>query len=147
MQTDHIEVVWSKKWVKAHLPATWRLLKNSEKFTKHSHIHAAINRRAALLSTISRVTENGLVALIRSGMDCDCTQYYSVCHIKPMTSVVKFLKDEEEHRAWLDGPESVYFGKPSEYPETNLYSDRALAAYEDGHISHVTWADISEMHE
>lgn len=118
------------------LPQARRRLKN---------VDYQINKKAALRRRWTEVAEDGQIATIRSGMDCDCTQYYHVYHGPVPVSVVAWLRDEDEHREWLDGPESCSFGKPSEHPKEHRSSDRALEAYENGHPSRVTWARYDEM--
>jgi hypothetical protein len=85
--------------------------------------------------------EDGMIAVIREGMDCDCVQYRTVRHI-PVPSLAAWLKAEDENQQWLDGPESHYFGRPSDYPIEHVTRDRALEAYEDGHPGYVTWGDL-----
>lgn len=94
-----------------------------------------------LKDRIAECTEDGMVAVIRDGMDCDCTQYLRVTHI-PAPTLVAWNKAEEDHYEWLDGPESTHFGKPSEYPERHRSSDRALEAYENGSMHLVTRTDL-----
>lgn len=106
----------------------------------------AINERAGYARQIAKNAEGGRIAVCRSGMDCDCVQYSHVTHIDVPVSLFAYVRNEHEHEQYLDGPESSSFGKPSECPEEYLSSDRALAAFEDGHPSTVTWADRSEMH-
>ncbi len=94
-----------------------------------------INQKAALAARLAAVQENGIVAMIRSGMDCDCSQYRRVAHMPVPVSLDRFLRDEAKHEEWLDGPESTYFARPSEEPEDYRSRDLALEAYEDGHPS------------
>lgn len=101
-----------------------------------------INERAGWDAAFKRNAEDGVVALRRSGMDCDCTQYVHVTHMEVPVSLFAFVRGEEEHRQWLDGPESTTIGRPSEYPERHASADRALEAYEDGHPNVVYWGDL-----
>lgn len=110
--------------------------------TKERWINIKINERAAIKARWNAVSENGMIAVCRSGMDCDCTQYAHVSHVAVPLSVFQWMIDEDEHRQWLDGPESTWFAKPSDYPQMYRSSDRALEAYEEGHISTVTWTDL-----
>lgn len=112
--------------------------------TQHSiaAVHHQINERAQWEARFRRSQENGRVALIRSGMDCDCTQYYRVSHIDVPTSLVAWVRNEDHHQEWLDGPESTSIGKPSENPERYASADRALEAYEDGHPHRVSWGPL-----
>jgi hypothetical protein len=104
-----------------------------------------INERAEWAAAFAKFGRGGKVALCRSGMDCDCTQYSHVTHMDVPKSLFAFIKAEEEHREWLDGPESTWLEVVEDAPEEDLYSDRALEAYEEGHASHVTWAAHSEL--
>lgn len=117
----------------------------SERLGRACSVDFAINRRAEYQEAINHYQEDGVVAFILEGMDCDCTQYKRVSHMKVPKSIFVFLIEEEKRVEWLDGPESSYFGKPSQYPKMHLQSDRALAAYEDGHMHSVTWASEDEM--
>ena len=109
-------------------------------------IDYAINERAAVKAAIEAATEKGYDAIVRDGMDCDCMQYHQVAHVPAPLSVFAFCKAEDDHRKWLDGPESMQIAKPSDYPEPkHISSDRALAAYEDGHASYVTYAPLEEL--
>lgn len=83
-----------------------------------------------------------MIAVMRSGMDCDCTQYSSVRHVEAPKSILKFIRDEEEHREYLDGPESVSYGKPSDNEPDYRSADRAMEAYENGHPSRVEWGPL-----
>jgi hypothetical protein len=119
---------------------------HSAALAKLKNVDFRINERAGYARRFAEVAENGRVALCRSGMDCDCTQYRTTTHMDVPVSLFAFVRSEHEHERWLDGTESVWFDRLSEQPEMHLSSDRALAAYEDGHSSTVSWADASEMH-
>jgi hypothetical protein len=101
-----------------------------------------INERAGWQDAFERNAEQGYVAICRSGMDCDCTQYADTRHMPVPVSLVAWVKGENEHQHWLDGPESTWVGKPSDYPARHASADRALEAYEDGHPSVVYWGDL-----
>jgi hypothetical protein len=97
-------------------------------------IDHAINYRANLVTALDAATENGRVAICRSGMDCDSVQYSSEDVIDRPRNIIAFLKAEGEHERWLDGPESTWFDKPSNVDDGHYASrDRALEAFEDGH--------------
>lgn len=72
--------------------------------------------KVILKATIAACTENGLVALCRSGRDCDGVSYSSVDHI-PAPGLMAFITSQADHEAWLDGPENTWFAKPSDEPE------------------------------
>lgn len=105
-------------------------------------VHDHLTERAALKLHIEACTEGGKIAIHRSGMDCDCTQYRSCRIVDAPKSVFAFVHGEEKHREWLDGPESMWIDKPSRSVEGHASADRALEAYEDGHPGTVYWGDL-----
>lgn len=123
-------------------PALRKAVKNAVRMSLASR-YDGLAEKQALLRRIQSCTENGHIAICRSGMDCDCTQYSRVT-IVPVPTLVAFIRDEDEHQQWLDGPESVWIDKPSDHDNRNYYasSDRALEAYENGHPHRVTWTDL-----
>lgn len=118
---------------------------NRDALRRLKNVDHRINERAEWADAFYWHARDGKVALIREGMDCDCTQYRHVSHIDVPKSLVAFVRDEEEHRRWLDGTERTWVDSPYDEEEEDLYSDRALEAYEEGHPGTVTWADRSEM--
>ena len=129
-----------------------KIKRNLKKIVKMGHdshsrvpaIHSRITERGNARARFAAMAENGLVAICRSGMDCDCTQYSSV-RIEPVpVSIVAWLKAEDEHNQWLDGPESMWIDAPSSHDNEDRYAsaDRALEAYEDGHSSVVYWGSL-----
>jgi hypothetical protein len=102
-----------------------------------------LQQKADLLAHWHEVAEDGKIAVIREGMDCDCTQYRRVSVI-PMPGLMAWLVEEDKHQQYLDGPESHYFGKPSRHEPGYKSRDRALEAYEDGHPHYVTWGDLDD---
>jgi hypothetical protein len=126
-----------------------QLRKIFKEFAKghHAHartpwVHSSINDRARLLKQIQANTEDGMIAVYRSGMDCDCTQY-SRCSIIPAPKGA-FIEQyhEDQHQQWLDGPESSWYGKPSQAEPHYKSADRALEAYEEGHPHLILWGDL-----
>ena len=117
---------------------------NFERIKQLAGIHYTINERAEWRRAFEARQEGGKVAVVRSGMDCDCTQYKRVTIIDTPSSVVEWLDEEWKHREWLDGPESVWLEPPSWWPDGNHYAsrDRALEAFEDGHPHRVTWGEL-----
>ena len=89
--------------------------------------------RAQALAEMAACTENGKVALIESGMDCDCVRYSGRVHIVDATEeAVEELYDYVYK--WADGPVSLAFCKPSVAKQVRYTSrDLALEAFEDGH--------------
>lgn len=124
--------------------SAWRRVLREDaarRYPKHGRLHWRINDRADLAGVITRYAEDGKIAVIRSGMDCDCTQYYRATIID-VPQLFAWQRDEDEHQQWLDGPESTSFARPSETEPRYASSDRALEAYEDGHPGYVTWTDL-----
>lgn len=105
-----------------------------------SRVHHSINRRAAVRRAIDSVAVGGRVASVRSGMDCDCTQYFRKVTIDVPESLMKWQRDEDHHQSYLDGPESQWWEAPGE--DEFRSADRALEAYENGHPSVVYFGDL-----
>lgn len=82
---------------------------------------------------IKSVAEHGEVAVVESGMDCDCVQYSG--HVTITTADVRAVEDHiAERLAWADGPINFRLMKPSEARGLVARSrDLALEAYENGH--------------
>lgn len=117
---------------------------NHDRVRQLAGVHFTINERDSWRRAFEARQEAGHIAVVRSGMDCDCTQYKRVSIIDAPVSVVAWLRDEWEHRNWLDGPESVWLEPPSNWPDGNHYvsRDRALEAFEEGHPHYVTWGEL-----
>lgn len=93
-----------------------------------------INEKAAWRAKIDAATENGKVGIVVAGMDCDCSKYYHEKVVVAPVSIVRWLRDYDAHCEWLDGPENMYFVKPSQIRDGySEHRDLALEAYEDGH--------------
>ena len=93
-------------------------------------------RRADFAATVYSRAENGLVALVTSGMDCDCVQY---CYSYVVTAVPFAIRHEIDGKYnWADGPMHCHVCKPSERPEA-FSRDLAMEAYENGH-PHIVYA-------
>jgi len=85
------------------------------------------------------LTENGEIAVVVSGRDCDGVEYHNRVSIVPVEEADACEAGEEE---WADGP--IYFERmrPSE-AKTLEYSSRDLVAeaHENGH-SHVIYSSM-----
>lgn len=121
----------------------WPTPPNARRYIKA--VDLSINIRVEWQRRFIKNSENGIIAICRSGMDCDCTQYRTVTHMATPVSLMAWVRDEDSNREWLDGPETTWVAKPSDEPEGSLYSDRAMAAHEDGHPGRVTLATMDEM--
>ncbi len=84
--------------------------------------------RLSLKMRIEECTENGKIAVCRSGHDCDLCYYDSVRIIDAPVSVFAFERAEDRHREYLDGPESMWIDKPSKHAWDNFYQSRDVAA-------------------
>lgn len=93
----------------------------------------ARQRRQALHRRIAECAEDGQVALIESGMDCDCVQYSG--YVSLCDATVAAFDAEYAHRAkWADGPFSIAIERPSVARGIRRESrDLAAEAFEDGH--------------
>jgi len=121
-----------------------QFVKNYSAMPKRSpNLHCRITERGNARAVMAARAENGMIAICRSGMDCDCVQYASVRIVPVPVSIVAWLKEEDEHNQWLDGPESMWIDQPSQHDDEESYrsADRALEAYEDGR-STVYWGDL-----
>ena len=74
--------------------------------------------KAKVKARFEDCAENGKIAVFRSGRDCDGVSYIHVDHID-VPGVAEWLRDEDEHARWLDGPENVSIFRPSTCPEHN----------------------------
>lgn len=105
-------------------------------------VHSSIEQRAGYRRILDTCVEDGKIGYVRSGMDCDCTQYRREDVRPAPAGAFVFQREEDEHQSWLDGPESTYWLRPSETEKSYRSADRALEAYEDGHPSVVYWGDL-----
>jgi len=87
--------------------------------------------RVEVADTIRRYTEDGQIAVVTSGMDCDCSQYIRST-LRTNLTPVAFLAARDDDYTWADGPINVGLCRPSERPES-ASRDLAMEAYEDGH--------------
>ena len=93
----------------------------------------AARKRRSLHSSIQKKQENGKIAVIWSGMDCDCIKYLGAFHI--MAADWRVIDEHiAQYYKWADGPCGYYFERPS-VAKTIPYhaSDPILAAFENGH--------------
>lgn len=88
--------------------------------------------------TLDKYTVDGKLGVVKSGMDCDCTQYYREYVMDAPRTVAEFKRWDAARVDALDGPESVYFCRPEEVEPQHRSLDLALRAYEDGH-AHVVY--------
>jgi hypothetical protein len=135
--------------VPAEVPEGARLkIAHLIRWEHYESAHAATQRRLALHRQIEECAEyvsfvsSGLgplfysarfVAIVESGMDCDCVEYSGKVSIVPADwrAVIKHMDDAEK---WADGPISFAIVSPSKARGIEYSSrDRIAEAFEDGH--------------
>ncbi len=95
------------------------------------------------LHTRGRLLNDGMVqvtaptiAVVWSGMDCDCSAYSNKVRFIDVTYDAKFVVEDHILKAYeyADGPCNWFLMKPSEAERLTYHSrDLALEAFEDGH--------------
>jgi len=101
--------------------------------------HKKATARRAFLRSLAEKAENGSIAMVWSGMDCDGVRYRN--SVKTVKADVKSVMEaENEEYEWADGPCNYYLEKPS-VAKTLQYSSRdlVLEAFEDGHPHSITY--------
>ena len=77
------------------------------------------------------LVESGMIAMVTSGMDCDCVEWENEVTIMP---VGEAHQAEESEYEWADGPITVEWMKPSEALKlVKKTRDRIASAHEAGH--------------
>ena len=94
--------------------------------------------RSELKQRIERVVEGGMVAIHKTGMDCDCSTWDYVEHER-FRGVFAHEREWQEYMDGAEGPQSMGFHSPSHYPEQSESRDLALEAFEDGHPHYVSY--------
>ena len=93
----------------------------------------ARQKRATILRQVVEYAENGKIAMVNSGMDCDCSRWENSVSVIRATvkSVDKWVND---FYSSAEGPQSYRLERPS-VARTLQHSSRdlALEAFEDGH--------------
>lgn len=103
-----------------------------------AHATEARTARQSLLRSVKQFAEDGKVAVVWSGRDCDGVRYHNDVRLIDASIVAV-----DEHIAhtyeWADGPCSYWITTPA-YGRTLSYESRDLVmeAHEDGH-SHVIY--------
>jgi len=90
-------------------------------------------RRMTMIRQVKEFAESGKIAMVNSGMDCDCSRWENAYSIIPATV--------EAVDAWVDhfysnaeGPQSCHVERVSVAKRLQRSSrDLALEAFEDGH--------------
>ncbi|MDR3502945.1 MAG: hypothetical protein P4L79_10205 [Legionella sp.] len=89
--------------------------------------------KLALANKIKECEENGKVAILTSGMDCDGVRYSGQkSFVDAYLTVVE--QEIDEANKWADGPIHMSIVKPSEARKVAYESrDLGMEAFEDGH--------------
>lgn len=92
-----------------------------------------INERAGLMQRIAKCNENGWIAVVESGRDCDGVKYSGRvhdCEANPQA----YHKLCSDILSWADGPCGFYITHPSAAAEISYESrDLGAEAFENGH--------------
>jgi hypothetical protein len=96
--------------------------------------HAATQRRVKFFRDLKELAEEGKIAIVSSGMDCDGVEYSGDWTIVDATKEA-VEKEVESINKWADGPiYNLGLMKPSDARQINRTSrDRTMEAFEDGH--------------
>lgn len=95
-------------------------------------------KRQLLVSSVSKFAQDGRVAVVWSGRDCDGVRYHN--DVRMIEATVKAVDEHINHTyEWADGPCSYWITTPT-YGRSLVYESRDLVmeAFEDGH-SHVIY--------
>ncbi len=111
----------------------WRLPQSAPR----RYLRVDVDTNAWARRIIDAHARNGRIGFIRSGMDCDCTQYYAESTMSIDGTVAGFLRWYNGYLEGLEGPDSHRFCDPDQIEPVYRTRDRAMEAYEDGHISTV----------
>lgn len=103
-----------------------------DRVSDNYNVHWNINNRVKLKRVLDNNSEDGMIAMIDTGMDCDCVSWCDVCHMStPSVSKVMLLEDKQQEYA--EGPCSLNWGKPSEHITGRQTRDHIMEAHENGH--------------
>lgn len=100
---------------KVRMGRAWQF-QNNERVEALPKVHHLINQLANMKANISLTNENGKVAFIMEGMDCD-GQYRSVRIIDAPIGPFVWLLSEYHRSADVEGEEFCYFDFPHHYTE------------------------------
>lgn len=91
----------------------------------------------ALAARITACNEDGKIAVIESGRDCDGVEYDGKVHMIDATPEA-FVKLDEGLSEWADGPYRLAIERPSVAKGIGYSSrDLVLEAMEEGHPHHI----------
>lgn len=92
-----------------------------------------LQARVELGREIASKAYHGKVAMVESGMDCDCVRYSGIVRMIP-ASIIAWVHATDQAYYNAEGPISLYMVTPEEGRKIKYHSrDLAAEAYEDGH--------------
>lgn len=103
--------------------------------------HEATQRRLRFLNNLRNMAEDGKIAMVEEGRDCDGVEYTGVVHIVDATKEAVEAETDSIGK-WADGPFYLRLERPSVaqgIPRTSR--DRTMEAHEDGH-DHVIYSSF-----
>lgn len=114
---------------------TPKIKRNLRRIVKNglAYRYDALAERAMFKQRIDECTENGQIAVCRSGQDCDGVRYNSVRITDAPKSFFAYMRDEDQHREYLDGPENMWIERPSDHDGENYYHAVDTYAEADGY--------------
>lgn len=121
-----------------------RIIRSGREMQNHNAVRALknvqfrINERQKWQEGFRHFSREGKVAIVYDGHDCDGVRYHDERLLEAPKSMIAFIKELDEHRRNLEGPESISLLAPNEIkPEqytrrdrvhdTNCEKDRATA--------------------
>jgi len=133
----------------AVVPEDYRFL-DSYILKAHRQVHdhalwsarEARQQRIQFLRDLTALAEDGKIAVLESGMDCDGVQYAGKVRIVDATK--EAVQAHIDHTLnWADGPCYFSLERPSVANDIQYRSrDRTLEAFEDGHAHSITYGII-----
>ena len=88
--------------------------------------------RARLSAEIASLAQDGRVAIVYGGIDCDCSRWDNRVSLVPAThwAVARWV---DSYMEGAEGPQWWHLSRPSAAPRWSSSRDLALEAFEDGH--------------
>jgi hypothetical protein len=110
-----------------------------ERQPRLERIQRARECRISFLTALREWAEDGKIAVMESGRDCDCVEYSGSAHLIDAT-VAAYDELYERTAKWADGPFYFTLERPSVARGVEYESrDLVLEAFEDGH-PHVVYS-------
>jgi hypothetical protein len=97
-------------------PQLKRAVRLAFRKTRDRGLGDPLHYKALVARRLAECSENGTIAVVTDGRDCDGCSYRRVSHM-PTPTLVEWLRWNDQRQEWLDGPELCWLAKPSEEPE------------------------------